>query len=274
MTARDLLSRSWSARDLGAVDNLAGALDSAGGVWSLGAQGSYCGLPLVPPATSGMGAKVLDVPKGLRCWGWTPPGELVAARRFGRALIADVELRGTNKVRPEAGWRGTELLEADDVAQDVGGVTSHGYVLKPLRGVLERFASAGCVAYPQVYDSDQSTEPRAFLRRCVEMYQAAGFARVVPLLGVSAGVPHLLAWLDECQRLGLRPDLWQLARLKALGACDNGHKRPDVPRPEPQPLPFPPLPSPPPISLNRPNDLNSLALLLVAAGVLYSLRTS
>ena len=286
---RDLLYRDRAVRDFGAVNELASAIDSAGGIWSLGARGSYCGLPLVPPATSGMGAKVLDVPAGVRCWGWTPPGELAAARRYGPAFIADVEFRGTNKVRPDAGWTGSELLEAADVAQGIGGVTSHGFVLHQLRGVLGRFAAAGCTAYPQVYDSDRSTEPRAFLRRCVGMYRAAGFTRVVPLLGVSAGVTHLLAWLDECRRMDLRPDLWQLARLQELAVCDNGHKREDPP-PDPttpeiepapappgqfKPAPFPrPEPLPVPISLSNSPDLSGLVLLLVAAGLLYSLRKS
>lgn len=258
-----------ATREFGSVVPFAGTLDSAAGIWSLSPKpGRFCGLPLVPMATTGMGARVLEVPRGVRCWGWTPPGELEAANRYGRELIADVELRSTNKTRPDAGWTGRELAEAEAVARRVGGVTSHGFVLRQLRNVLGTFARAGCAAYPQVYDSDRSTEPRSFLRQCVSQYRAAGFAEVRPLLGVVAGPEHLFAWLQECHALGVRPDLWQLPRLREMATCDNA----DNPQPAPQPAPVPfPRPAPqPPISLNSPSDVGSLALLLLAAGFLYS----
>lgn len=253
----------------GAVDRLPDALDIAGGVWSLSPKtGTYCGLPLVPVATGGFGAHVLELPEGVRCWGWTPPGEFAAADRYGQALIADVELARTNKAKPSAGWTGTELAQAEALAPRVGGVTSHGFVLRQLRGVLGAFAAAGCTAYPQVYDTDRSTEPRSFLRRCVAMYLEAGFKNVVPLLGVAAGPDHLVAWLDECARMQIRPDLWQLSRLREIKACDNGHKA----QPGNRPLPAPgPLPGPPPISLS-PRPVGDLALLLAAVFFLYSQR--
>lgn len=256
--------------NLGAVEDLRSALDIAGGVWSLAPRaGRYCGLPLVPVATGGFGGKVLEVPDGVRCWGWTPPGEYQAADRYGLNLIADVELARTNKTRPEAGWTGAELAQAEGLAPRVGGVTSHGFVLRQLRGVLGTFARAGCTAYPQVYDSDRSTEPRSFLRRCVDMYAHAGFARIVPLLGVSAGPDHLLAWLDECQRMQLRPDLWQLSRLREINACDNAHKAGGENGPVTPPIS---RPGPPPISLT-PSPAGDLVLLLVAGVLLYSFRS-
>lgn len=262
-------SREFSA-PLGQI----GGIDKASGVWSLSPKpGRYCNLPLVPMATSGLGAQVLDVPSGVRCWGWTPPGELAAVRRYGRSLIADVELRSTNKLRPEAGWTGAEVAEAAQVAAGVGGVTSHGFVLRQLRDVLGEFARAGCTAYPQVYDSDRSTEPRGFLRQCVKMYRAAGFSEVVPLLGLSAGPEHLFAWLDECRALGVRADLWSLPRLREMATCDNednGPAPPPGPSPPPLPVPFPRPAPEPPISLNPANDIGGLVLLLVAAGFLYS----
>jgi len=257
--------------NFGTIESVKSALDIAGGVWSLSPRvGSYCGLPLVPVATGGFGDRVLEVPDGVRCWGWTPPGEYAAADRYGLNLIADVELARTNKSRPDAGWTGAEMMQAEGLAPRVGGVTSHGFVLKQLRGVLGTFARAGCTAYPQVYDSDRSTEPRSFLRRCVDMYAKAGFVRIVPLLGVSAGPEHLLAWLDECQRMGLRPDLWQLSRLREIKACDNAQKAggQNGSLPLPSPSPFP-LPGSPPISMT-PTPLGDLVLLLVGGLLLYS----
>lgn len=263
-----LFADPQGGREFGGLSGPVSGLDSAGGVWSLSPKsGLYCGIPLVPVATGGMGERLLNVLPGVRCWGWTPPGELAAASHFGRDLIADVELRSTNKVRPEAGWSGRETAEAAVLASLVGGVTSHGFVLHQLRDVLTIFARAGCVAYPQVYDSDRSTEPRAFLRQCVKMYREAGFSEVRPLLGLSAGPAHVVAWLDECAALRVRPDLWQLSRLRELTSCN----KPDGPRPFPPPRPVPapsPLPSRP-ISLIE--DFGPL-LLLVAAGLLYSRR--
>lgn len=247
-------------------------LDSVGGIWSLREQGSYCGVPLVPTVTSGFGADVIENVPGPRVWGWTPPGELAAAAAYGPRLIADVELASTNKQRPDAGWTGAEVDEAAAVASLVGGVTSHGFVLRQLRDVLGQFARRGIVAYPQVYDSDRSTEPRAFLRQCVEQYRAVGFREVRPLLGLSAGPDHLRAWLAECRSLGVRPDLWSLARAREMQLCSG-------PRPSPSPQPSPsggrvPTRADPADVPASGGEWGGFVLLLVVAGLVYrSLRS-
>lgn len=187
-------------------------------VWSLGASsGSWCGLPLVRRCTENFGVQVLDLGElgaGELVWGWTPPGDLRAAGRYGKQLIADVEYRPVVPAAPASAWAGYEVDEADAVAAQVMGVTSHGFVPPGLRAVMKRFAAAGCVGFPQVYDSDASTEPRKFLRTCINSWQNAGFTMIVPLLGASAGLPHLLAWLDECRTLGVTSHLWSLQRLQ------------------------------------------------------------
>lgn len=187
-------------------------------VWSLSSKGgAWCELPILPTCTRDFGLEVLDLPTDGPVWGWTPPGDLRAAQRYGGQLIADVELRAWVPAAPASAWIGTEVAEAAAVAELAGGVTSHGVVPSPLRPVLAEFAARGCVGYPQVYDSDQSSEPRELLRRCVKSWQAAGFSSVVPVLGVSAGLPHLRAWLDECATLGLSAHLWSLERCKERG---------------------------------------------------------
>lgn len=246
-------------------------LDAVGGIWSLREQGTYCGLPLVPTVTTGFGADVIENVAAPRVWGWTPPGELAAAAAYGSRLIADVELASTNKQRPDAGWTGREVDEAAAVASLVGGVTSHGFVLRQLRNVLEQFARRGLPAYPQVYDSDRSTKPRPFLRTCVEQYRALGFREVRPLLGLFAGPDHLRAWLEECRTLGVRPDLWSLARAREMSLCSG-------------PQPLPPSPAPPGGRLPAradPADVpagggqwGGFVLLLVVAGLVYRLSRS
>lgn len=184
------------------------------GVWSLGTgQGTWCTQPIIPVCTAEFGARVLEVPGEGLVWGWTPPGDLRAARKYGPRLIADVEMRSSTKAKPSAGWAGSELEEARALAPLVHGVTSHGYVAASLRGVLGVFADADCVAYPQVYDSDRSTEPRKFLRNCIDSYDRAGFRYIVPLLGASAGADYLREWIDECRKIGVPYSLWSLQRL-------------------------------------------------------------
>lgn len=210
------------ASDNGPAGGALPELDLGGGnvleIWTLSTQGGQrCGVPLLPRGTDNYGADVVPLPPGSRCWGWTPPGDLRAAERFGVGLVADLELRAATKAAPLAGWTGAELAEAEQLAALVGGVTSHGYVAPALRQVLQRFAAAGRTAYPQVYDSDRSTEPRGFLRTCVNSYRKAGFANIVPLLSASSGVDYLLAWIEECAELGVRPAIYSLERMQEKG---------------------------------------------------------
>jgi hypothetical protein len=189
-------------------------------VWTLGQKlGQRCGVPLSPAVTGDFGDVVheqLQLPPGVRGWGWTPPGDLRAAQRFGPQLVADLEDRKSTKAKPSAGWTGDEVAEAEALAELAGGITSHGYVFKNLRPVLAPFAARGRRVYPQVYDSDRSTEPRKFLRTCVTMWRDAGFVDVVPLLGVSAGADWLRAWLEECAVLGVPAALYSLERMEQL----------------------------------------------------------
>lgn len=192
-------------------------------IWSLSSSpGQLCGLPLCPTATGNFGATVHDIvlPPGTRGWGWTPPGDLRAAERFGLQLVADIEDRKSTKAKPSAGWTGAEVAEAEQLADRVGALTSHGFVFKNLRPILAPFAARGRWVYPQVYDSDRSTQPRKFLRQCVTMWQDAGFETVVPLLGASAGADWLQEWLEECDVLGLASAIYSAQRMKQLGiAC-------------------------------------------------------
>ena len=175
--------------------------------------GSWCGAPVIPKCTADYGSVVLDVPGSGLVWGWTPPGDLRAATKYGKRLIADLEMRSSTKAKPSAGWTGDELAAAEQLAPLVWGVTSHGYVAPSLRDVLGILAQRDVVAMPQVYDSDRSTEPRKFLRDCLDSYHKAGFRFIVPLLGASAGADYLREWIDECRARGVPYALWSLQRL-------------------------------------------------------------
>jgi hypothetical protein len=191
-------------------------------IWTLGKKpGVYCGLPTIPLGSSEWGFAVVQQPAGQKCWGWTPPGTLDAAREHGRSLIADVELRRVTTAKPEAGWTGSELGYAEQLAALVGGVTSHGFVLKELREVMKILAAADLVAYPQVYATKNTKDPRKFLRTCVSMYRDVGFKTVVPLIGVVAGQDFVLQWLQECEALKCQAALWSLQRLQQMNVkCD------------------------------------------------------
>ncbi|MEZ4454178.1 MAG: hypothetical protein R3B09_32285 [Nannocystaceae bacterium] len=187
-------------------------------IWSITrGPALWKGLPVIQPATEDYGATVLEVPGHDTVWGWTPPGDLRAAERYGERLIADVEMRKTTKAKPDAGWT-YEIESAELLAALVGGVTSHGWLPEEWRDVLRPFAKQGCVGYPQVYDTDRSTKPRSFLRDCLKQWEAAGFQRdqVVPLLGLSAGPEHVAAWIDECGKLGIPFHLWSLQRAEEM----------------------------------------------------------
>lgn len=184
-------------------------------IWTLGKQGgSYCGLPTIPLGSSEWGFNVVSQPAGQKCWGWTPPGVLNAANEHRRSLIADVELRRVTTAKPEAGWTGSEMGNAEQLAELVGGITSHGFVLKELREVMKIFAAAKLIAYPQVYATKNTTDPRKFLRTCVNMYRDVGFTTVIPLIGVVAGKDFVIQWLQECQALKCSAALYSLQRLR------------------------------------------------------------
>lgn len=192
--------------------------DAISQIWTLDdAPGVECGVPLVPRCTTNYGADVLDVPGTGPVWGWTPPGDLRAAQKYGKRMIADVEDRGSTKAKPSAGWTGFEIDAAEQLAGLVGGVTSHGYVFKSLKPVLARLASHGLTVYPQVYDSDNSTKPREFLRTCVKMYKDVGFKTVVPLFSASSGAAFLQEWIDECRVMDIQGAIYSLQRLKQKG---------------------------------------------------------
>ena len=76
---------------------------------------------------------------------------------------------------------------------------------------LEPFALLDRVGFPQVYDSDRSTVPATFIRRCVDTWRRRGFERVVPLLGLSAGAKHVRTWIEWCEHEGLEWHLWSVA---------------------------------------------------------------
>ncbi len=187
-------------------------------IWTLDdAPGTECGVPLIPRCTTNYGADLLDVPGAGSVWGWTPPGDLRAAQKYGKRLIADVEDRASTKAKPSAGWTGFEVDAAEQLALLAGGVTSHGYVFKSLKPVLARLASRGLTVYPQVYDSDNSTKPREFLRTCVKMYRDVGFTKVVPLFSASSGAAFLQEWIDECRVMGIQGAIYSLQRMKEKG---------------------------------------------------------
>jgi hypothetical protein len=187
-------------------------------IWTLNASpGDECGVPLIPRCTTNYGVDVINVSGTGSVWGWTPPGDLRAAQKYGRRLIADVEDRASTKAKPSAGWTGYEVDAAEQLALLAGGVTSHGYVFKNLKPVLARLASHGLTAYPQVYDSDNSTKPREFLRTCVKMYRDVGFKTVVPLFSASSGAAFLQEWIDECRVMGIQGAIYSLERMKQKG---------------------------------------------------------
>ena len=192
-------------------------------IWSLTpASGERCGVDLVPAVTGSWGTKIVEGVDADLVWGWTPPGDLRLAKLYGKRLIADVEYRPVVPAAPKSAWAGTEVAQAAELGALVGGVTSHGFVPAGLRPVLAQLASRGVIGYPQVYDSDKSAEPRQFLRTCLASWKKAGFATIRPLLGVSAGLPHLAAWLDECQAQGVTPHLWDLQRIQTSKySCDQ-----------------------------------------------------
>ena len=181
-------------------------------IWSLSPRGGrVCDLPVIPVVTRGAwgaDARVLEDVPGPLVWGWTGPsgaGPEAAARYTGR-LIADVELRS---------WHGGEIEAAKFLAARCPAVTSHGFVAPALREVLQEFASRDRVGLPQVYDTDQNlADPAEFLRRCVASYQRAGFRRVTPLLGLSAGAQTLTTWITTSADLGLVPHFYSLERLR------------------------------------------------------------
>lgn len=192
-------------------------------IWSLdNAPGSFCGFALVPVATADWGKKILDVDGVDPVWGWTPPGvgdfwegdaDLRLAERYKLRTIADVELRQ---------WKGRagEATAARALADLCGGVTSHGFVAPPLEDSLREFADRDRIAYPQVYDTDRSTPvDGSFIAACVQSYRKIGFARVVPLLGASAGPERLAAWAAWCRTEGVDFDFWELSDARQLG-CD------------------------------------------------------
>ena len=103
--------------------------DAISQIWTLDdAPGVECGVPLVPRCTTNYGADVLDVSGTGPVWGWTPPGDLRAAQKYGKRMIADVEDRGSTKAKPSAGWTGFEIdaaelglmLEGIDLASSCG----------------------------------------------------------------------------------------------------------------------------------------------------------
>lgn len=197
------------------------------GVWNIGnGNGQWCGVPLIPTVTANYGEDVKTVGGAYLVWGWTPPGDLRAALKYGKRLIADCELRASTKAKPSAGWKGDELAQAKALAPLCHGVTSHGFVPPSIKAVLMEFAQAGGVAYPQVYDTDRSTlnnpgGPRAFLNTCVESYRKIGFERVVPVLGASAGEDIMAEWIDECRLKGYTYTIWSEQRLKGMKfTCD------------------------------------------------------
>ncbi|HEY8379894.1 MAG TPA: hypothetical protein VIK91_25560 [Nannocystis sp.] len=178
-------------------------------IWSLGTSSTpRCNgrLAVVPAVTANWGTQIRDGVKAPLVWGWTAPGQRAVADRYAGRLVADVELKS---------WSGkaSELAEAEYLAARCPAVTSHGFVAPSLKGALKKFAAAGRVAIPQVYDSDRSREPRAFVRQCVDSYDRAGFTRILPLLGIVAGVDYTEAWIDECQKMGVPFHLWSTGRL-------------------------------------------------------------
>ena len=187
-------------------------------IWTLSdAPGTEGGVPLIPRCTTNYGADLIGVPGTGPVWGWSPPGDLRAAQKYGKRLIADVEDRASTKAKPSAGWTGFEVDAAEQLALLAGGVTSHGYVFKSLKPVLARLASHGLTVYPQVYDSDNSTKPREFLRTCVKMYRDVGFKTVVPLFSASSGAAFLQEWIDECRVMGIQGAIYSLQRMKEKG---------------------------------------------------------
>lgn len=237
-------------------------------IWSLGHRGgAVCDgrLPIVPAVSQGgwsETSRVLDVDAPL-VWAWTSPGDRRAADRYAGRLIADVELRS---------WTGREVGDAAYLATRSVGVTSHGYVAPTLRGVLRPFAERGAVGVPQVYDTDRSlADPRGFLRRCLDSYAAAGFRRVVPLLGLSAGLERIEQWIDVCDEVGCP---WHLYR---LGRWDDAWAAALCPRlaasPTPSPRPSPPRPSPPRTSPTPWPRTSSAIPLLLLLGAVWAWRS-
>lgn len=226
-----------TARGFGAVEP---ADPYAHGFWSLSPQtGEFCGMPIIPVGTADFGVNILDVPGNGPVWGWTPPGDMRAAEAYGRRLIADVEYRPAVPARPAAGWAGDEVEEAEALAATVGGVTSHGFVAPGLRKILGAFAVEGATAFPQVYDPDRSTDPRPFLRKCVQSYEKAGFEDIRPLLGMAAGIDYVMTWIDECDKLGRPWHIWTLQSAKKSGiTCEQLGTAPG-PQPQGAPAPFP-----------------------------------
>lgn len=270
---------SRRARPFGQVQ---GASLDRPAIWSLGTSSApRCGLPVVPAASQGWGRvtrRGLDAPL---VWAWTAPGQHATADAYAGRLIADVETLVTAESAPR--WTGApeELASAAYLAARSVGVTSHGFVAKPIRRVLEIFASAGCVGVPQVYDSDRSTlgkpgGPVGFLRQCLHSYKKAGFRRVVPLLALSSGVDIVTTWIHECNRLAIPWHLYSLQRLddakcRILEAVlqpgqviDVGPLFPPDPGPSAPELPTPaaPLPPPPPAA---PSSAPGIELLLLGA---------
>lgn len=193
-------------------------------VWSLGADwSSRCGgsLPVIPAATQEWGTVLRPDTGAPLSWGWTGPTQRASADALAGRLIADVETYVTAKGADR--WTGakSEIQAAQYLAARCPAVTSHGFVAPRLRDVLGVFAAAGCVGVPQVYDSDRSTakDPEKFLRQCVDSYRRAGFKYVLPLLGLSAGLDIVNAWIAECKRIGVPYHLWSLQRLLEGGGA-------------------------------------------------------
>ena len=211
-------------------------------VFSIGHRaGRWGSATRVPAVTSGFGLEVLDVATDGPVWGWTPPGDLRAATRYTGRIIANLEYRPVVPARPAAGWMGDELADAAALAPHVAGVISHGFVPKPLERVFGLLASHGAVGFPEVFDPDQSTDPRSFTRRCVDSWRRIGFKAVVPVFGAAGGVDFLRAGLDEASRLGLGAALWTSGSMGEQGItpADLGLTGDPMPPPPPPPQPQP-----------------------------------
>jgi hypothetical protein len=171
-------------------------------------------LPLLCRGSALQGRKLVGDPAALS-WCWTAPGAVAAFDLRTGPTIADVELESAKHDRR---WSLKGRADEDEdlaakLATRAVAVTSHGYAGGDrLEHALRPFAEAGCWGVPQVYDSNRSAEPLVFLRRCLAAWRRLGFpqCRLVPLLGLDAGERRVLAWIRECDRLGLDWHLWSL----------------------------------------------------------------
>lgn len=210
----------------------------------------------IPAATEGFGVDVVEVAGDGPVWGWTPPGDLRAAHRYSRRLVANIEYRPVVPARPEAGWTGKELAAAGELAPHCLGLISHGFVPGPLAGVFKTIAASGAIGFPEVFDPDRSTDPREFLRTCVSSWKKHGFKTIVPVFGAAGGLDFVREGFDEAVALGLPGALWTSGSLAeqgitpadldlASGGAPGRGPRP-APGPGPRPAPGPGLRLAPP----------------------------